>query len=240
MKDYTYQIDNDTPQEKKRFIRSMFDAIVPTYDLLNHVLSLGTDRRWRRNIFAHIRPVTSRDALDIACGTGDLSRLLTKAGARVVSLDFSLPMLQRGRRKKAIAGAAVAGDAGALPLADQSVDTAAIAFGIRNIPDIDTFLAEAGRVLRPGGELAILELIRPESRLIGFFYALYLNRLLPFIGGLVSGRKAAYQYLARTIETFIDPADLAGLLRAHGFVRTAVFRQWPGVAVIIVAAKEEK
>lgn len=239
MEDYTYQINNQTPEEKKRFIRSMFNAIVPTYDLLNRVLSLGTDQRWRKNIFRRVRDVQGRQTADIACGTGDLTRLLTRRGALVTSLDFSLPMLRRGRRKKAITRLAVAGDAGALPLADQSLDLVTIAFGIRNIPDIDTFMAEAFRVLAPGGELAILELVRPANRLTAFFYTFYLNRLLPMIGGMISGQTEAYRYLARTIATFIDPVDLTAMLQKHGFTRASVHRQWPGVAAIIVAAREE-
>src|SRR6056297_1098741 len=216
----------------------MFDTIVPTYDLLNHVLSLGTDLWWRKNIFSRIQPVHDKNALDMACGTGDLSRLLAKKGARVTALDFSFPMLQKARRKRVASHFFVAGDAGAQPLSGDTFEIATIAFGIRNIPDIDVFMKEAFRVLAPGGELAILELVRPANRLVSFFYKFYLGRLLPLVGGIISGKPQAYRYLAETIATFIDPIDLVLMLRRHGFTHTGVFPQRPGMAVIITARKE--
>ncbi len=239
MEDYSYHVDNQNPQEKKRFVRDLFDAIVPTYDLLNHVLSFGTDIRWRKHIFRHIRNVKGQTVIDLACGTGDLSRLLADHGAEVVSLDFSLAMLRKGLDRKAIRHFPVAADAASLPFADNSFAVATIAFGIRNIPDIDVFMAEALRVLAPGGALIILELTRPENRLIRFGYTLYLNRLLPLIGGLVSGNRTAYRYLARTISTFIRPAEIVKMLRQHGFAKAAVIPQCFGVAAIIIAEKED-
>jgi demethylmenaquinone methyltransferase/2-methoxy-6-polyprenyl-1,4-benzoquinol methylase len=239
MQDYTYQVNNQSPQEKKRFVRGLFDAIVPTYDLLNHVLSFGTDILWRKNIFRHIQAVKGKTVIDLACGTGDLSLLLTRQGAAVVSLDFSLAMLKKGIQKKAICHYPVAGDATCLPFADNTFAVATIAFGIRNIPDINIFMDEAFRVLAPGGELVILELTRPKNPLMRFGYTFYLTRLLPAIGGLVSGHREAYQYLARTISTFISPSDIRQLLKAHGFASTALIPQFFGVAAIIVAKKGE-
>ena len=111
----SYEINNKTPEEKKHFIQNLFDSIVPTYDLLNHVLSMGTDVLWRRNIFRHINNVRDKISIDLCCGTGDLSLLLHKKGAKVVSLDFSMNMLQRGIRKKALKGHPVSADASLIP-----------------------------------------------------------------------------------------------------------------------------
>ena len=239
MQKYTYQINNRSPQEKKRFIRSLFDAIVPTYDLLNHVLSFGTDILWRKNIFRYIQDVKGKTVIDLACGTGDLSHQLAIRGASVVSLDFSLAMLKRGIAKKAISRFPVAGDATCLPFADDTFAVATIAFGIRNIPDINVFMEEVFRVLAPGGELVILELTRPENPLIRLGYTVYLTRLLPFIGGLVSGHREAYRYLAGTIATFIRPAEIRKMLAGHGFAATRQVPQCFGVAAIIIAQKEK-
>lgn len=233
-----YEIDNENPHEKKRFIRRMFDSIVPTYDLLNHLLSMGIDMRWRKNIFRYITSDGSTRALDLCCGTGDLSLLLRKNKFNTISLDFSLNMLERGREKGAIADGAVAGDVSRLPFSDGIFSAATISFGIRNVPDIDIFLDEVRRVLAPGGSLVILELTRPEGFIMKKFYSLYLGIILPFIGGLISGKWEAYRYLAGTISTFIHPGDLAKLLDAHGFSKTVHHPQTFNIASIIVSVKE--
>jgi len=238
MKDHTYQIDNQSPQEKKRFVRSLFDTIVPTYDLLNHALSFGIDILWRKKIFKHIQDVKGKTVIDLACGTGDLSLLLTDHGGDVVSLDFSLAMLENGIAGNKIRGFPVAADATRLPFADNTFNVATIAFGIRNIPDIDIFMDETFRVLAPRGELVILELTRPENRLIRFGYTIYLTRLLPLIGGLVSGNREAYRYLAQTISTFIQPTEIQNMLKDHGFDDTMLKPLFFGVAAIIIAKKE--
>jgi len=234
----SYEINNRDPEEKKRFIRKMFDSIVPTYDLLNHLLSGGTDMFWRRNIFRHINKVEGRRAIDLCCGTGDLSLLLSKNGAKVVSLDFSMNMLRRGIAKKAIKGNPIAGDACLNPFKDNTFSAATIAFGIRNIPDLDNFLMDVLRILTPGGQLAILELVRPETNIMKILYSFYLGKMLPFIGGVISGRKIAYEYLSRTISTFIDLPDLKTMLHKHGFREIAFYPQTFGVAAIIVCQKD--
>jgi len=232
-----YEINNVNPEEKKRFIKKLFDSIVPTYDLLNHILSMGTDMLWRRNIFHHITDVRNNLAIDLCCGTGDLSLLLHQKGAKVVSLDFSMNMLQKGIKKKALKGYPVVADASLIPFGNNSFAAATIAFGIRNIPDIDIFIKEVFRVLMPGGQLAILELVRPVNKIIEKPYSFYLCNLLPFIGGIISGRKSAYRYLSGTIATFVDPKDLQALLETYDFTQISNYPQTFGVATIIICRK---
>jgi len=234
----SYEINNRNPEEKKRFVQRLFDSIVPTYDLLNHVLSMGTDMLWRRNIFRHINNIEGRRAIDLCCGTGDLSLLLHKNGAKVVSLDFSINMLKRGIAKKALKGRPISADACLIPFKDNTFTVASIAFGIRNIPDIDNFIKDVFRILVPGGQLAILELVRPKNKIVRMLYSFYLGTILPFIGGVISGRKAAYEYLSKTIFTFIDQLDLKDMLEKYGFCDVAFYPQTFGVATIIVCQKE--
>lgn len=216
----------------------MFDSIVPTYDLLNHVLSFGTDILWRKNIFRHTKKIKGKTVIDICCGTGDLSLILYNKGSKVVSLDFSLNMLEKGVTKNALRGHPVSADACWMPFKSNSFALATIAFGIRNIPDIDNFIQDVFRILAPGGELAILELVRPENRIIGKIHYYYLGAMLPLIGGIISGRKLAYQYLAKTINTFIDQSELKTMLKKYGFKNVAFYPQTLGVATIIVCEKE--
>jgi demethylmenaquinone methyltransferase/2-methoxy-6-polyprenyl-1,4-benzoquinol methylase len=237
MPSLSYELNNKDPEDKKRFIRNLFDDIVPTYDLLNHLLSFGTDKLWRRRIFRHIRPLKDARALDLCCGTGDLSLLLHRHGAHTVSLDFSLNMLERGKLRKTLPGDCVAADASKLPFADGVFRSATIAFGIRNIPDLNNFIGEVHRVLEQGGEFVILELVRPRNRFIKIVYPIYLNKLLPFIGGLVSGQWKAYKYLSNTIRTFVDPDDLKLMLEQGGFSNVRLYPQTFGVAAIIVCKK---
>ena len=232
-----YEIDNDNAQDKKRFIRNMFDSITGPYDLLNRVLSMGIDVGWRRNMIKIAGPLKDKKALDICCGTGDVSALLHKKGADVTSLDFSENMLRLGLKKQAIQGAPIAADASKMPFAPSSFDAATIAFGIRNVPDMDCFMDEAARVLKPGGRLVILELTRPANRLIYFFHSIYLQKIMPFVGGMISGKKSAYDYLAGTISTFVDPKTLQKMLEEKTFENVAIFPQTFGVATLIVCQR---
>ena len=239
MPDLSYRVNNTDPTEKKRFIQRMFNAIVPTYDLLNRVLSLGIDRSWRSFLVKQWGDVTGKPVLDLCCGTGDLSLQLYRAGADLVSLDFSLPMLIRGRDKAWLCSSIVCADAVQLPFKDSSFFAASIAFGIRNIPDIDLFMNSVFRVLKPGGVFSILELTRPRNPLVRMAYGVYLRALLPLVGGLVSRKWTAYRYLSQTIATFLDPRDLEQRLRASGFDDVAVYPLTLGIATVIECRKGE-
>ena len=196
---------------KKEKIQQMFDGIAPDYDRLNHLMSLGVDRSWRRRALREIVvPGRSREILDIACGTGDFSIAIARklpSGGRVTGLDLSEGMLAVMRRKVEKAGLArtiscMQGDSETMPFADGSFDVATIAFGIRNFEHREAALQEILRVLRPGGRLVILELSVPENKLLRWCYNLYFMHFVPWIGGLVSGDKAAYKYLPASVQQF--------------------------------------
>jgi demethylmenaquinone methyltransferase/2-methoxy-6-polyprenyl-1,4-benzoquinol methylase len=234
-----YEIDNQTPKEKKAFIRRMFTSIVPSYDALNRILSLGIDTLWRRSAVRSLRDVRGKMVLDLCCGTGDLSSILHKKGARVVSLDFCHAMIHRGLAKKNIRDHAVLADASVLPFRSGSFDIITVAFGIRNIPDLDNFISEARRVLKPDGRITILELTRPTWKPAGLFYTLYLAHFLPLIGWMVSGRRTAYRYLSATIATFIDPDMLEERFVKNGFSGVCHFHRTFGIATILKCRKKQ-
>jgi len=233
----SYEINNADPSDKKRYIRSMFDSIVPTYDLLNRVLSGGIDNFWRKDLVRLIDGAKSRRTLDICCGTGDLTRQLVKGGAELFSLDFSFNMLKKGVEKGWLSGENISADAGKLPFKNESFDFLTIAFGIRNIPDVDIFLSESLRTLKPGGRLLILELTRPDNAFVRFFYNLYLTKILPFIGGILSGKREAYGYLAGSISTFLDRDTLIERIKIAGFKSVDYKRKTFGVATIYICGK---
>lgn len=195
----------------------MFARIAPRYDLLNRVLSLGIDRRWRARTVARAGELAGRVVVDACCGTGDLSLLFARAGARVVGVDFTKEMLGAARSKRAGALFACA-DALRLPVRSGAADVAAVAFGIRNVEDRRRGLAELARVVRPGGRLLVLEFSRPRSRLFGAVYHSYLTRVLPRIGGWVSGEAGAYRYLPATVLAWPSPDELRGEMEGLGLV----------------------
>jgi demethylmenaquinone methyltransferase / 2-methoxy-6-polyprenyl-1,4-benzoquinol methylase len=195
-------------------VRTMFDRIAPVYDVMNRVMTVGLDGRWRR--LAAEAAVRPGDALlDGACGTGDLALAGAKAGAsHVTGLDFSERMLERARRKSTQIEW-VRGDLLALPFDDASFDAATVGFGVRNVADLEQALAELRRVLRPGGRLAILEITHPRGILRPFF-SLWFDRIVPLLGRLLPGG-SAYTYLPASVKRFPDAEALVELMRAHGF-----------------------
>jgi demethylmenaquinone methyltransferase/2-methoxy-6-polyprenyl-1,4-benzoquinol methylase len=194
-------------------VRGMFDRIAPVYDVMNHVMTAGLDRRWRRLAASEVVWPGDR-VLDSCCGTGDLAVEDERRGGRVVGLDFSEPMLERARKKS---GAIewVQADALALPFEDASFDAATVGFGVRNLADLEGGLRELARVLRPGGRLAVLEITRPKGPLKPFF-RLWFDVLVPFAGRVLPGGKA-YTYLPASVRRFPGPDDLSTLLERAGF-----------------------
>lgn len=238
--------------EASRYVREMFGRIAPRYDLLNHVLSMQMDRLWRRRVTRRLGDVLGRPdvlVLDLCCGTGDLALAMARAGkARVIGADFVHEMLVGAKEKFSSAlgegaGSAPAGrwsvveaDALGLPFADSSFDLLTTAFGFRNLANYESGLREFLRVLKPGGTLAILDFTEPRSRLFGGLYRWYFRRILPRLGGLISGDASAYRYLPASVSKYLQPVELAALLEQSGYsaVRHEV---WTGGTVALHIAR---
>jgi demethylmenaquinone methyltransferase/2-methoxy-6-polyprenyl-1,4-benzoquinol methylase len=194
-------------------VRTMFDRIAPVYDAMNRIMTAGLDQRWRRlTVRAVVR--AGDDVLDACCGTGDLAIGARRAGATVTGLDFSERMLERARRKDP-AVTWVQGDLLALPFADASFDAATVAFGVRNVADLEQALAELRRVLRDGGRVGVLEITKPRGPL-RVFYSLWFDRVVPLLGRVLPGG-AAYTYLPASVKRFPEVEELAAMLERARF-----------------------
>jgi len=209
-------------------VQQMFDTIAPTYDRANHLLSAGIDRSWWSRTARLFRPILEHPetvTLDLCCGTGDMTMALLKyrpstpEAAPILAVDFSHQMLSLGMRKFASHNVvAIEADALHLPLANASVDLVTSAFGFRNLANYQEGLAEIFRVLRPGGQLGILECNRPEG-VTGALYNVYFKSILPRLGGLITGNTRAYSYLNSSVERFPRPPRMLDLLKGTGFTQ---------------------
>jgi demethylmenaquinone methyltransferase / 2-methoxy-6-polyprenyl-1,4-benzoquinol methylase len=229
--------------EKRAYVRQVFSEIAPRYDFLNHLLSLNIDRIWRRKAIAELG--IERDPagcyLDLCAGTLDVSVALARAAGfhgSIVSADFAEPMLRAGRSKIGpMHISPVTADALELPIASRSCAGAIVAFGIRNVSGLDAALAEAHRVLEPGGRFVILEFSRPDSKILNAVYQQYFRRILPAIGALVSGHPTAYRYLPDSVARFPTREELADRMRAAGFANVRWKPLTYGVAAIHVGTR---
>lgn len=227
-------------------IRRMFDNIAPSYDLLNHLLSLNIDHYWRWRTTRLAPPTGDGPILDLCTGTGDLALAYDRAAAGrvpIIGADFSSAMLARAavkvRQRRAVGRIRLLeADAQRLPFPDDTFQITTVAFGLRNVTDTDRGLAEMVRVTRPGGRVAILEFARPRGRLLGRLYQFYFRRVLPVIGQTISRSKDnAYRYLPASVQEFPDGEVLAERLRRH---RLRNVRWWPltfGAAAVYVGVK---
>lgn len=229
--------------EKRRYVQAMFADIAPRYDFLNHLLSFNLDKPWRRRAVRALDWERQRDGtyLDLCAGTLDVSVMLASQrgfAGRVIGADFAEPMLRFGRPKTTgMPVLPVAGDAVALPLRDASCAGAIVAFGVRNVADLDASLAEAARVLQPGGRYVILEFTTPRFAPIRTAYHLYFHHVLPMVGGVLSGNRAAYRYLPESVARFPAPSQLADRLRAAGFREVSWTLMTFGTVALHVAVK---
>jgi len=228
-----------TPQEAATWVRGMFGRIAPRYDLANHLLSGNLDRLWRRHTVRRVQSVLDRPGarvLDICCGTGDLAIALQKRSAsRVLASDFCHPMLTAASTKIP-GGVLFESDALRLPVRDASLDLITVAFGFRNLVDYDAGLREMRRALRPGGMAAILEFSQPSNAVFAAVYHFYSRRILPLIGGLITGNADAYRYLPESIQKFPDAAELAEAMRRAGFAEVS-FERLTGGSVALHVGK---
>lgn len=225
--------------EHSKAVRAMFSGIAKRYDLLNHVLSMNIDKRWRKLVRRKLQPILdSKDGLvlDIACGTGDLSiELQSHAEARVIGTDFCRPMLAVAAEKNAKVSLNipyVEADAMTLGFADSTFDAVTIAFGLRNLPNFKDGLAEMHRILKPGGKLCVLEFSAPVVPGFRQAFNFYFTRVLPRIGGAVSGSRGAYEYLPDSVSKFPDQKGLAALMRETGFDDVEYLNLTGGIAAI--------
>ncbi len=251
-----------TEQAAAASVQQMFDTIAPTYDRANHLLSAGIDRCWWNRTARLFRPILQHPetvALDLCCGTGDMTMALLKhrpervphdrrgptapivglltTPAPILAVDFSHQMLSLGAKKFAPHNIIpIEADALHLPLADASVDLVTSAFGFRNLANYEEGLAELHRILRPGGQLGILEANQPEG-LTGAIYNLYFKTILPRLGGLISGKPAAYSYLPASVERFPRPPRMIQLLKNAGFTNATWTSYTFGTAGLYHATK---
>jgi demethylmenaquinone methyltransferase/2-methoxy-6-polyprenyl-1,4-benzoquinol methylase len=224
--------------DKKRMVRAVFDSVAPRYDLMNDLMSLGIHRVWKQIFTTALAPSPKRTLLDLAGGTGDISfAWLARGGGPAILSDVNAAMLEVGRDRSLDRGFAanlafLVADAERLPLPDRVVDTVSIAFGLRNCTDKAAVLAEARRVLRPGGRFLCLEFSRVQVAALEPLYDAWSFRVLPRLGRLVAQDAESYQYLAESIRTFPDQETLAAMMRDAGFARVSVRNLSGGIAAI--------
>ena len=226
-------------------IARMFDAIATRYDFLNHLLSIGIDRRWRRRAIRSLSLTGRERVLDICTGTGDLAiaaRTARPPAARVVGVDFAAAMLRVGHeklRREQLTDTItlVRGDATSIPAADASVDAVTMAFGIRNVENTNAACDEIYRVLKRSGRLAILEFSIPTTPGLRAAYLWYFNQILPRIGRLVSRHHAAYGYLPASVGAFASPVEFVKVLRQSGFIDISAVPLTMGIVFLYTARR---
>jgi len=228
------------------YVRSLFDGIAPRYDLLNHLLSAGIDRRWRRRAVEQLRDLRPRAILDVATGTGDLALEASRLQPEeIIGVDLSPRMLERARAKVARRGLArlitlQQGEAEALPFGDGRFDGVLVAFGVRNFERLDQGLREIHRVLRPGGKLVVLEFSHPHRFPFRQLYFFYFRRILPRLGRALSGHAEAYSYLPDTVMAFPEGEAFVRILSEAGFERPTLQTLSAGVASIYTGQKAQR
>jgi demethylmenaquinone methyltransferase/2-methoxy-6-polyprenyl-1,4-benzoquinol methylase len=232
------------PAEKPRLVRGVFDSVARRYDLMNDVMSGGVHRVWKDIAAVRLNPQPGETVIDCAGGTGDMARRLARLAdnarrrrggepARIAVIDYNEEMLNVGRgRETAPEIAWAVGDAQSLPLPDACADAFMIAFGIRNVADVASALAEARRVLKPGGRFVCLEFSRPVTEALSAAYDAYSFKLIPRLGQWIGGDREAYQYLVESIRRFPDQAAFASMMREAGFGRVAWSNLTGGVAAV--------
>lgn len=232
-------------EPKARYVKERFAGIIPTYDLLNTLFSLGLDATWRRRAAARLaRSLPPGPVLDLCAGTlaQSLADVSSSPGRPVVGVDFLPAMLKYGKERhtgdvRLSNVLAAAGDGLSLPFKDDTFAGCTVSFGLRNLADVEEGLLEIGRVLKPGGRLAVLDFAWPRSRLMSRLYNFYLGKVMPFIGGIVSGDPPAYKYLFSSVRGFERPEELTSLFRECGYSDVSARELTFGIVMIVSGVK---
>jgi demethylmenaquinone methyltransferase/2-methoxy-6-polyprenyl-1,4-benzoquinol methylase len=219
-------------ERKAQAVEEMFDRIAPRYELVNRVMTLGLDSGWRRRAVRELRLEPGDRVVDLGCGTGDLCRVLGKAGLRAVGVDMAAGMLAKAHTSAPL----VRADALQLPLRDASIDGAISGFALRNVVDIAACFREAARVIRPGGRAVFLEVSEPPNPLVRLGHSLYFRRIVPLVGGLLSDR-TAYRYLPASTAYLPPPPELLALMADAGFTRCRRVQLGIGAAQLLIGTR---
>jgi demethylmenaquinone methyltransferase / 2-methoxy-6-polyprenyl-1,4-benzoquinol methylase len=217
--------------KKPQQVAEMFDGVAKNYDKANDLLSFGSARIWRKKVAKLVNSQPGQKILDLAAGTGSSSIVFLREGVKVVAADFSMGMLEEGRKRHPELEFVFA-DAAALPFADQEFDTATISFGIRNVEKTDVALAEMLRVLKPGGKLVVCEFSRIPNKSLHGLYRFYLRNILPTLSALVSKTPEAYSYLAESIDAWPSQQELVTIIESAGFESVSYLNQTLGIVAI--------
>lgn len=219
-------------EEKRAAVREMFDTIAPRYDLVNRLMTFRLDIGIRRKTLAALELKPNSLVLDLACGTGDFVKALEADGHTAIGIDLSYGMMAAADYD----GRFVQGDLLALPVADHSVNAAVCGYALRNLVDLEPFFTELARVLRPGGTIALVDVSAPENRILKFGYDIHFNKVVPFIGGLLSDR-SAYAYLPRSVSYLPPPEEMLAKMEAAGLSNVARRQLTLGIAQLLTATK---
>ena len=225
--------------EKKKKVKDIFDSIAVRYDFLNHLLSFGVDKYWRRKALKLSKIGSKSFLLDVACGTGDVAIEAYKQGARrIIGADFSHNMLKLFKQKRDwIDNKVIQTTAEQMPFKDNSFTNITVAFGVRNFYDIKEGFKSFHRVLKNTGKAAVIEFQMPENKVFKSLYKFYFKKILPFIGGIVSKNKTAYQYLPESVEEFDEKISLVDLLKEVGFKSVKKYKLTFGIVQVVIAEK---
>lgn len=234
----------DSAAGKKEQVAIMFDHIAPKYDFLNHTLSFGIDKLWRRKAIRLIAGSSPETILDVATGTGDFAIAALKSGAKkIIGIDISKEMVAFGQQKIRKLGleekiSLMTGDSESIQFPDCTFDAATVAFGVRNFENLSRGLSELFRVLKKEGTLCVLEFSNPRQPFVRFAYRLYSKYMMPWIGRLISGDSSAYTYLPESVAEFPDGEKFITFMKNSGFVQIREYRRTFGIATIYIGRKE--
>lgn len=233
---HTFGFQEVDPRERKQRVRHVFQVVAPRYDLMNDFMSFGIHRLWKRTLVREAGASQGQVIVDLAGGTGDVARSMAGPDRQVTIVDPSPAMMREGRSRGLEYVSCLAGEGEAIPLADDSVDTLTVAFGVRNMTDMSAGLREMARVLKPGGRCLCLEFSKPWA-LIRPFYNLYSFLVIPRLGAMVARQPAAYTYLVESIRRFPDQEEMKRLMEASGFGDVRYRNLSFGIAALHIGTK---